>query len=220
MIPAKLRKHIAKVGVPKTKMGDPELLYSSACADRQELERVAPLADGSVVLDVGCGYGRLGLAFAGTRINYVGLDVNLKRFFYAVKLLEPYPNCSCMHMDIRNDHYNAGSLQDPGQFHVGVPDGLFHAACAISLFTHMPERRHVEAYLTEIGRLVRANGALLTTWLLDPPLKVADSNGSLAIYHVGDVTEMLHKAGFEVVSAIGEGKVGNHYRVLSRRTNA
>lgn len=217
MATEEVRKRILTVGVPKTKGRDLDDYLASANVDRSDLEAVTPFDDKTLVLDIGCGYGRLATAFADTPQGYVGVDVSFKRHLIACSTFAPYSNCLFAHIPMENARYNPGIIIDPSTFRVGLPDATFQAAACISLFTHMPYAEHVIYYLREIARLVSPGGALLTTWLTDTACPVTLSTAHRSVFSRAVIDDMLATTGWDTVSESGDGSIAKHLRLLSRR---
>lgn len=200
---------------PKTRGGDPDAIIAEALADRAAVEAHYRFQPDDAVLDVGCGYGRLGLAFAGTGVRYAGVDVNPARLEYATRLLDGFPAAFTLVGGVLNTRYAKG--QKPAKpFAVlrGYKDGHFAAAYAISVFTHMADQAWVREYLLEIGRVVRAGGYFLSTWLTAPQPTGDDHRA----YHTQlNIADWLASAGFVSWSATGDGTVDSHLRILCKR---
>ena len=210
---ASVREHLLKSKPPKTQRRDWKAILASAEADRAAVDSVLRLEAGDVVVDVGCGYGRLAAAFAKTGVGYVGLDVNKKRAAYAGGLYAPYTDCQFFTLPVGNDRYNPGGKR-PEKATLPLGADLFAAAFAVSLFTHIHAADGVRQYLREISRILAPGGVLLSTWLTEPTGKASDDHR--AWYACLDVETFLKEAGFETVSAEGAGTVESHLRVLSR----
>jgi SAM-dependent methyltransferase len=131
------------------------------------LERGLPL-DG-VVLDVGCGYGRLALGFlTGTEFTgrYIGFDILGKHVAWCRKNLTPLaPSYRFKHADVRNARYNPHGKVEPDDFRFPAGIGTIDAIALFSVFTHL-YRSDIEHYLREFRRVLKPGGVAVTTWFL------------------------------------------------------
>jgi SAM-dependent methyltransferase len=185
-----------------------------SAAEDLALAESAGLRVGELVIDVGCGYGRLALAFAASPYAYLGVDVSEKRLAAARRAFAVYPVCSFMRVDVVNGRYNFKGSVDPSDFQLPLCDGGAAAVFAVSLFTHMPDMEHVRCYLREFRRLLRAGGLLVTTWLTSPPC--SPDSGCRRSVHVADaVRAALAATGFDVAAEEGEGSLESHLRLTA-----
>jgi SAM-dependent methyltransferase len=209
-------ERIERLGAPKTLRKNPAEFVASALRDRGQVEALRPLAPGEAVFDLGCGYGRLACAFAGTDVNYAGVDVHAGRLRYATRLFRDYPNCTFARSEAANARYNPG-----GEVRVSRefprPEAGYAAAFAISLFTHVPDPAEARAYLRELARLVPPGGVLLSTWLTAPAEGRPASDAYHAHHDRDAVVSWLRKARFGLVHASGEGTRSDQLRLLCRR---
>ena len=130
-------------------------------------EHLAGMTARSRVLDIGCGAGRFlvgMLATYGTVERYVGLDVRRPVIEWASQTL-PAPELGEIAfewIDVANRRYNAGGAQSPRAGALPVAAGSFDLAVLFSVFTHMAAE-DIEAYLTEIHRVLTGGGRCLAT---------------------------------------------------------
>ncbi len=208
MLPEDVRYRL-EAHPPKTKGADPEEILRSALEDRAKVEESSPLTAGSRVLDVGCGYGRLGLAFTGTGVAYTGIDVNQGRLDYARWLL-PFTDCTLSHLDASNARYNPGGKE---RLRLPFPDHEFDAVFAISVFTHIADPKAVQEYAWEIRRVIRPGGAFLSTWLTQP----LDKSDDHRAVHDWSWIRDLFSNGFSFVAGSGDGTIDSHYSLLLQK---
>jgi SAM-dependent methyltransferase len=209
-----LRERLEK-NPPKTKAGDADWMCSSAAADLAAVSAVRPLVTGDRVLDVGCGYGRLALAFAGGGVYYDGVDINPGRLEYAENLFREFSNCTFTRLDMRNTRYNPKGKFSQSAFAVDRPDWYYAAVFAVSLYTHMTSAAHVLHYLRESRRLLQPGGVMLTTWLTSLPEGVAESTDHRAAHTRATIDYLLADAGFLNSAEEGLGTVESHLRIVS-----
>lgn len=128
----------------KHHVGGIENYYRVGAIEAKILERFG-LAEGSYLIDLGCGSGRLAGAIE-QRIRYLGVDV-------VEKLLE--------YNRSRFPNYRFISVDD---FSVPEDDGAADIICAFSLFTHL---LHEETflYIRDAKRVLKQNGRLILSFL-------------------------------------------------------
>lgn len=206
---------VKRAGPLKTQGGDVAAVYESAHVDRAWAEEGSrPFGPGDAVLDLGCGFGRLAAAFAGTGVAYSGVDVSDNRLAYARKVFAGVPACSFVKSAARNGRYNPGGA-DPTGVTLPFPAGSFVAVFAISLFTHIPEAEVVAHYLAEVARVTAREGVMVSTWLAAGD--GLESTARRARHAVSDVRGWLDAAGFDVLDETGSGTEEDHLRILSVR---
>ncbi len=106
------------------------------------------LRDGQMLIDLGCGSGRLAAAIGRQmEIAYLGIDIVQALLDYAAGRAPP--------------HYRFVLHR---ALHIPAPDASADMICAFSVFTHL---LHTETfrYLEDMGRVVRPGGVLLFSFL-------------------------------------------------------
>lgn len=213
---AEATQRLCECGPPKTRAGDIERILADTILDFAEVQPY--LQAGDRVLDLGCGYGRLGLAFYGEPYQYVGIDVNRRRVRYAEALLAPYMNCTVLLLDVANPRYNPNGRRPAAKLRLPFPAGCFAVATAISLFTHVPGEKNVVGYLRELYRLLRPGGVLISTWLTDPAETRSVGDARRVVYAPERIEAMLAGAGLGIKHMAGAGTAGDHLRIRALRT--
>jgi SAM-dependent methyltransferase len=146
-------------------------LVAAALADVEKLKRHAGLEESSLLLDFGCGAGRLaiGLAEVFGRIGlYRGVDVQKDLIVWAERNIGARPGFEFVTIDDANERYNPRGLAShrlPGA------DDSFDIVHAYSVFSHM-RGGDVDAYLGEFARVLNHGGrAYFTAFVEDavPP---------------------------------------------------
>jgi cyclopropane fatty-acyl-phospholipid synthase-like methyltransferase len=124
--------------------GGGELLNADDRFDRS-LDGLVGLQSTDDVLDIGCGYGRLMHAIAGSVNSIVGVDVHNAPIRTASRLLSGFENAEVLVTD-----------------GVSLPfeDHSFDLVYSMSVFQHL-SRKIVHGYFAEIGRVLRNDGRLL-----------------------------------------------------------
>lgn len=105
------------------------------------------LRDGTVMLDMGCGSGRLSTALSDLDIDYTGTDIVPDLLAYA-----------------RSRSRKSFKFVLHTELSVPVPDSSLHTACAFSLFTHL---HHDETYiyLQDAFRALKPGGTMIFSFL-------------------------------------------------------
>jgi SAM-dependent methyltransferase len=104
----------------------------------------ATLAPSDVVLDVGCGVGRLTRAAAGRAAHVHGLDVSEEMLERARAALA----------DVENVTFHRGNGLDLAP----IADASVDAVVSLVVFQHLPEAALTLGYVREIGRVLRPGG--------------------------------------------------------------
>src|SRR5215211_5980635 len=103
-------------------------------------------ANNRVVLDFGCGVGRLSRAFSGHFHRYVGIDISARMVARAEELNAHLPNCTFLVNDSRG----------LGRF----GGGEFDAVVSYLVLQHIPDRDLIREYLVELARVLAPGGLL------------------------------------------------------------
>ena len=127
------------------------------------------LARQSVVLDVGCGTGRLAVPLIdvlGSTGQYHGFDVWLPAIRWCTRRISRrHPNFNFQHVDVRNTEYNWSGSVNPAEFRFPHPDASFDVVIAVSLYTHLLAEAAAR-YATEVSRVLKPGGFCLQTFFL------------------------------------------------------
>lgn len=115
------------------------------------LERVDSPSPGWVVLDIGCGVGRMLRPMSERFARAVGVDISPAMIEFARSELSDRPNVEL----------HVGNGQDLGD----IPDNSIDLAYSVYAFQHFPRRAIVDSYLNEVRRVLRPGGiAVIQTW--------------------------------------------------------
>jgi len=129
----------------------------------------AGLADGMVVVDIGCGIGRMAVAMSKRlrEIRYVGFDVVNYGILWCRKRFSALPGYRFVHANIFNTFYNPRGSEAGSSYRFPVSDSAADFVCATSVFTHMPASE-VTHYLRETSRCMKRGAkAYFTAFILD-----------------------------------------------------
>jgi SAM-dependent methyltransferase len=120
---------------------------------------------GGLVLDIGCGYGRLAYALArrGFDGRYVGIDIT-KRWvdWLQVNYTPVLPNYTFQWQDISNHHYNPSGQLEPGHLILPPVAASADIVLILSVFTHM-KFDAIKEYLNVIGRCISSSCVVYAT---------------------------------------------------------
>jgi len=145
-----------------------------------QLRQWGVLAPDGMVLDVGCGYGRLayGLLAHGHAGRYVGIDILPQQIAWLQRHLAPHlPKGSrFVHMDVRNDRYNPNGKLHPND--VSFSGDLHPDLVTLySVFTHMYDR-DIEKYLSELHKISGSNTYVcMSCFLITPETRALEKAG-------------------------------------------
>lgn len=201
---------------------------SSAIHDVDRLVEIAGLTQRSVLLDWGCGAGRLAVGIAerfGRIASYRGVDVQKHPIQWAAHAFAGRDGFEFVHVDLANARYNAG-----GQPTARIPgeDDSVDVLYGYSVFLHM-RGDDVSAYLAEIRRvLARSGRAFVTAFVeegVEQELENPPDSGALpwsgplhcVRYERGFFDDKVAAAGLHVAGFVhGEETDGQSLYVLAR----
>lgn len=122
---------------------------------------------GSIILDVGCGIGRLAIPLTGVIRNgsYEGFDIMRAGIEWCQKhIAASHPQFHFTHVELSNDLYRSeGKAAD--HFVFPYPDETFDFVMVISVFTHMVPGE-LQHYMNEIARVLKRGGHCYATFFL------------------------------------------------------
>lgn len=122
------------------------------------------------VLEPGCGPGRNARVIAPLLDplsgNFSGFDVSKPAITWCQESISSlYPNVRFDYADVRNSKYNPEGSVESDEYRFPYPDTQFDIVFLPSVFTHMT-RDGFEHYLTEIHRVMKPEGRLLSWYFL------------------------------------------------------
>lgn len=127
------------------------------------------------ILDVGCGQGRMARPLVeyledGT---YDGFDIVKSGIDWCQDQYADAENFTFRHANIFNARYNPKGDMAAREFTFPYPDESFDFIFLTSVFTHM-FKEDIEAYLSEIYRVLKPSGRSLITWFIMRSSDTAD----------------------------------------------
>ena len=95
------------------------------------------------VLEIGCGIGRILIPMKKIFGNVIGIDVSSEMVQLGQKYVESIPNCSI----IENNGIDLSEFSD----------NYFDFCYSFIVFQHIPEKKIVEKYISEVSRVLKSN---------------------------------------------------------------
>jgi SAM-dependent methyltransferase len=148
----------------------------------EALAGLAGATPSSHILDVGCGVGKLAIPmtrFLDANGRYEGLDIVPDAIEWCKRqIVGPHGNVHFTLADVYNKEYNPRGRVQPTDYRFPYDDGTFDVVALYSVFTHMlPD--DVDWYVSEIARVLRANGHIFATYFVINPesLRLMRSSG-------------------------------------------
>jgi SAM-dependent methyltransferase len=127
------------------------------------------LPPSGVIVDLGCGYGRLAVPLA-THLQhggrYRGFDVSARAIAWCNRWIAPrHPHCEFLRVDIHNEHYNRRGAVAAERFTFPYPDGYADVVFASSLFTHL-QPATMRRYIHEASRVLKPGGRFVGSFFI------------------------------------------------------
>lgn len=145
---------------------DDRNFFDSARNEALRLIRQFEIRSRSVILDLGCGYGRLAIGLVEEYPDlerYIGIDVNADAIRWCTKYIHSHhANFEFIHTDIENSRYNPDGSLDSGHVELPLKDRVVDFVYLYSVFSHMLID-DVKAYLSEFNRILRRDGKVFLT---------------------------------------------------------
>jgi SAM-dependent methyltransferase len=136
------------------------------------------LTSKSVVLDIGCGMGRMALPLTKflKEGEYCGLDIIPFVIDYLTKNISTrFSNFNFIRIDTHNQLYNINPSIQTNSFIFPLPDNQFDFIFLISVFTHMLPEDLIN-YLKEIHRILKTGGRCFITFFVANKEKLKDDH--------------------------------------------
>ncbi len=127
------------------------------------------LSPDAVILEIGCGSGRLALpltTYLSSQGKYTGVEIIAPSVRWCSRnITKKFPNFTFIHADLYNKRYNPQATIPARQYRFPFPNASFDFIYLTSVFTHLLSE-DMEHYLSEIIRLLNINGKVLITCFL------------------------------------------------------
>jgi len=137
------------------------------------------LKSDNLVLDVGCGMGRMALPlarFLNEKGQYYGLDtIKFATDYCNRNISRRFPNFHFENVDIYNQLYNARSTAKASNYVFPFDDNKFDFVFLISVFTHMLPS-DMSNYLHQIYRVLKKDSRCFMTFFISNELKLQNPN--------------------------------------------
>ena len=137
----------------------------SGIAEARRLAARLAYSKSSLVVDIGCGLGRLatGMLWEFGDVQYLGIDSNPVFAEWCREHIERnHPSFRFIHLDVVNELYNPAGKIDGDRIRLPLADATADIVYLWGLFTNMgPE--HVRIYVSEMSRIAREGSRIFLT---------------------------------------------------------
>ena len=151
----------------------------SARDEADRLIRHLKLSSESVVLDLGCGVGRLpiGLLKQVSPVKaYWGVDVNENAIQWCQRRVTARDErFQFLHLNIHNERYNPKGTIRAADLKLPFETGTFDVVYLYSVFSHL-KADDIKAYLKEFSRLLKPSGRIFLTAFLEDGVPAMEEN--------------------------------------------
>lgn len=144
---------------------DDRIYLQSALSEAQRVVGPLALRQSDLVMDIGCGQGRMAIGLLRLRptARYVGVDVSMPSIAWCKRHIEAdHPNFRFHHLDLVNARYNPQGAAMPPGFRLPAEDRSVAVVYLWGVVTNM-EPEFLPAYVREIDRVLQADGRLFLT---------------------------------------------------------
>ena len=191
---------------------DDETFLSSSDSEAERLVSDFGIGEGSRILEIGCGPGRLpiGLIRHAPGIeSYHGFDLDAEAIDWCTRhITSSHPNYIFHTVEAQHDRYSPDGPVMDASFSLPVPAGHFHLVYLYGVFANMLER-DVKIYLNVFSRVLRPGGRVFLTAFAEedvPPIAVNPENYALEAlgpqhfvrYEKTHLLSLFEAAGFNV----------------------
>ena len=146
--------------------------------------------ENDVILDVGCGNGRLPMQMTDDAVKYHGIEILKGCVDFCRMIFEPYSEFRFHHIDIQNDRYNRIGKINPLEVLFPIKSESIDVVIASSLFSHLGPWKVALHYLDEIERVMRKGACLFSTWFTSPPNEKNDECDR-TVYPIDNILDRL-----------------------------
>ena len=178
---------------------------------------MAGLTPASRVLELGCGFGRLGIPLIDYLDKdglYEGIDIVCSAIDWCSRNVKgPHGNIHFTHADVYNGEYNPHGRIQSSEYRFPFEDSTFDLVVLISVFTHMLPTE-VDHYLSEIARVLKPGGRCYASYsIINERVKarMAEGVASLNFKHDLDTHWLLTTSTPELGAAYEEGYLRTLY---------
>lgn len=165
----------------------------------QHLREYCHLQPNEMVLDVGCGIGRVAIPltkYLNSQGSYEGFDIVPQGVTWCQQNITPrYLNFRFQLADIYNKSYNPKGKQQSFSYQFPYSDKSFDVIFLTSVFTHMLPV-DLEQYLREIARVLKPQGRCLITYFLlnsESQRGIEQGASTIKFQHAFDTYSILSK---------------------------
>ncbi|MBK8904965.1 MAG: class I SAM-dependent methyltransferase [Anaerolineaceae bacterium] len=157
---------------------DNKYFVHSAQKEITRLKTHFGLSGSSVLLDIGCGFGRLAIGFLsiGDPISYLGIDVNNNAITWCDKHISSRnPRFHFIHLNLQNNRYNPKGKSIDLNFKLPLDDKSVDVVYLYSVFSHMLQN-DIKHYLRELSRVLVSRGTVFFTAFAEPDVPTETVN--------------------------------------------
>ena len=185
---------------------------------KDSLLRQTNLNSESIVLEIGCGYGRVAVALTellSPNGHYNGMDVVEAAVDWCAKEISSrYPNFKFFHANVSNAYANGAHGIDAIAYKLPFADNTYDLVFLTAVFSHMrPEE--IRAYLQEIYRVLKPGAACYATYFLTDDFvieQIANNRATPKFKHDFGNFLSINKRVPEKTIAIRESLIRDYYR--------
>ena len=147
-------------------------IYDSGWAMMNRLESLGLWGNGSRILEIGTGNGRMAIPLADRDVSYLGIEPIPECAAFCKRAFEGYPHLTFEHVDFLNGYYRETGSVDPLEYVFPAESGQIDLVIFHSIFTHVGILEICAHYLNEAWRVLRPGGKCWMTWFRSPPNEV------------------------------------------------
>lgn len=191
---------------------DDEYFFNSSVQEANRLIDNFGLNSDSVILDLGCGMGRLAIGILhqieGMKAYY-GVDISDRPIKWCQKYItSKNPHFQFQKLNVYNARYNPNGLVIDDDFTFPFAKNMFDIIYLYSVFSHMISD-DVKVYLKEFKRILKPSGRIFLTAFVEEDVKPMEINpvnykhewtGELhcVLYNRRYIETLFQKVGFKV----------------------
>jgi len=134
-----------------------------------ELIETTRLNKNSIILEIGCGYGRVAVALTDLHCSpgrYDGVEIVKKAVEWCTKeITSRYPNFRFHHADVSNPYAGRKNSRLASKYRLPFEDNTYDVVYLTSVFSHM-RPNDIRAYLNEVSRVMKHHEKCFITYYL------------------------------------------------------